>query len=153
MGTLFGEKAPLDVRGPKIRFQGDVPWELFERPGIRAMLRAISMEAPPTVDGVVVVTSTWRPFAESGGFSYHNRCDALDVRTGVDGPTRPGSIVAPTRDGRIAIARDWAVRMKLRLGVEFDVIFGDARHIDHFHLEHDGLKAMLQHEPPDQAHV
>lgn len=140
MATIFGEKVPLEAAGALIRFEQEVPWELFERPGIRAMLRAVSMEAPRTIGGIVVVTSTWRPF--SGQFTYHNRCDALDIRTGVDGSSRQGAIIAPTREARIEAARAWAVRMKLRLGVEYDVVFGDERHIDHFHLEHDGAKAM-----------
>lgn len=143
MATLFGEKIPLEAAGPLIRFEQEVPWELFERPGIRAILRAVSMEAPRTIGGIVVVTSTWRPFV--GEFTYHNRCDAIDVRSGVDGSSRQGAVIAPTREERIEVARAWSVRIKLRLGIEYDVVFGDARHIDHLHIEHDGSKAMARY--------
>lgn len=142
--TMFGEKVALEVKGAMIRFDQDVPWELFERPGIRAILRAVSMEAPRTISGIVVVTSSWRP--EVGPFSYHHRADALDIRTGIERSAAPGAIIGPTREARMEIARQWAVRMKLRLGVEYDVQFGDVKHIDHFHIEHDGLKAMARYQ-------
>lgn len=147
MGTLFNDRSALVTVGPRIEFALPVPWELFERPGIRPMLRAISLEAPQTVDGVVVITSTIRD--PENDFSWHWNANALDVRTGCfDRMARsPGAIIAPTYEDRVRLAAEWAARIRNRLGLEYDVIFGDARHIDHMHIEHDGAKAMRRFEP------
>lgn len=147
MPKMFGERTALVTIGPRIMFDRPVPWELFERPGPRAMLRAISLEAPQTVDGVIVITSTIRD--PDGPFSWHWSADALDVRTGCfDAMAKArGAIIAPTYDDRVRLAGEWAARVRNRLGLEYDVIFGDERHIDHMHLEHDGGKASRRFEP------
>jgi hypothetical protein len=127
-----------------IRFSVDIPWEVIEQPGIRSILRAVSLEAPRMVGDVVVVTSAWRE--SEGVFSWHWAGRALDIRTGIllDQSTT-GAVIGPNPKARTAICGEWAMRIRTRLGLEFDVIFGDAQHIDHIHIEHDGVRANRQY--------
>jgi hypothetical protein len=140
MPRRFYEKEPLTLVGPQIEFAMPVPWEVFAFPPIAKILSAICLEAPEMVGGVVCITSTWRPAADPA--SWHHSGTAVDLRTGVDGATRRGAVVGLTRETRIENCRGWATRIKLRLGIDYDVIFGDPKHIDHIHIEHDGLKAI-----------
>lgn len=135
---LFGTREPIEPLGSALVFLNPVPWEVLESAGCRRILSAISLEAPELIRSFVVITSTWRPGEDA--FSYHHRFEAIDWRTGVDLPEELGAIVAPTREARIEIAEAWADRIRDRCGREFDVIYGDARHIDHGHAERDGRK-------------
>lgn len=149
MLTAFGSRAPLETLGSPLVFKNPVAWESLASDGTRAICGALSLEAPETVDGVVVITSTHRLQKGLEAFSWHHRAEALDWRTGLyrDGPSgeltvgdRPGSIIAATPADALAVAHEWAERVRARLGNEFDVVFGDARHIDHGHAERDGVK-------------
>jgi len=152
--TTYGDRSPLRTLGTSLAFRR-VPWECLETPGFRAIARALALEAPTLVDQVVVVTSTHRgpdpaamPDSWAEPFSYHQRFAALDWRTGLSREgsdlrlgARPGSIVADTPLEALEIAKAWAARVRARLGPEFDVLLGDANHIDHGHAEHDARKA------------
>lgn len=154
MTALVGSRDPLELLGSRIVFKHPAPWEFFAIPGNLELLEAIAMTAPETVDEVVVITSTWRPYDPARGFSWHNAGRAVDWRTGIVGNSRakavelgdrPGSIVAPTPELALDIALEWAANMRARLGSCFDVILGDARHIDHGHAENDGGKRSRVH--------
>jgi len=136
---------PLKTLGSPLFFLDAVPPEVLER--CAPMLRAISLEAPETVGGIVVITSHIRE--PRGAFSWHWTGDAVDWRTGIK-PDRladePGAIVASSRDEAIEIAKAWTDRVAARLGNEFDVVGPrDAKHVDHGHAEHDGRKAARVH--------
>lgn len=141
----FGVREALEPLGALLEFSNPVPWEVLASDGCRRILSALALEAPETVGGIVVVTSTWRPTAGANEFSYHHAAEAIDWRTGVDRPRSPGSVVAPSRIERIEISKAWAARVAARLGCEFDVIFGPPKHIDHGHAERDSLKAARVH--------
>lgn len=147
MSSVLGNREPLDPIGSSLEFVGPVHWECFRDGGIREILEALSLTAPRgLVDGVVVITSTYR--GTGSGFSWHSRFSALDYRTGIYRDqagnlalgTRRGSIVAPTPELALEVAQAWADRLSNRLGSNFDVVFGDARHIDHGHVENDAAK-------------
>jgi len=154
MTALVGNRHPLELLGGLVEFKHPTPWEWFAIPGNVELLEALAMTKPETVDGIVVVTSTWRPFDEARGFSWHNAGRALDWRTGIVGDSRarpveigdrPGSIVAPTPELALDIALEWASNLRARLGSCYDVVLGDARHIDHGHAENDGGKRSRVH--------
>ena len=100
---------------------------------------ALSMTAPKLVGEMIVITELWRE-----GSGYHPKCRAVDVRTGVYSRNLTGAIVGSSQDQRKQFGIDWAKRLRLRLGYEFDVIFGtDNAHIDHMHIEHDEKKQLI----------
>ena len=147
MSSVFGEREALEPIGSPLEFVGPVHWECFRDGGLREILEALSLTAPRAlVDGVVVITSTHR--SHGSRFSWHSRFAALDYRTGLyldeAGDlalgTRRGSIVAATPALALEVAQSWADRLDRRLGSAFDVVFGDARHIDHGHVENDAAK-------------
>jgi len=149
MLTLFGSRAPLENLGSPLVFKNPVPWESLASEGTRSILAALALEAPETVDGVVVITSTGRRQKPLSRFSWHHRFEAVDWRTGLYHDAtgelllggRPGSIVAPSPEEALSIGLAWADRVRDRCGNEFDVVFGtDRRHIDHGHAERDGVK-------------
>lgn len=147
MMTLYGSRIAMVPLGPRLIFEREVPAECIANPDFGRLCMALTLEAPETVDGVVVVTSTWRP--EARRFSWHQRFAALDWRTGLyrmaDGDmglrTLTGSILADDPSEALSIGRAWRERMAARLGDTFDVLLGDEDHIDHGHAEHDGSKA------------
>jgi hypothetical protein len=131
--------------GPRIIFKaGDTGARLFaghlEDPAVCRMIAVIARTAPPTVGGVVVITEAWRE-----GAGLHPELKAVDVRTGIDRPDIPGAIRAPSlhphlpaaRELRLKMGHEWAEDIALRLGSDFDVVFGDPAHIHHIHVEHD----------------
>jgi len=147
VSSVLGNREPLESLGASLEFVGPVRWECFRDGGIREILEALSLTAPrELVDGVIVITSTYR--APGSGFSWHSRFAALDYRTGLYRDqagnlalgARRGSIVAETPELALEIAQAWADRLSNRLGSNFDVIFGDARHINHGHVENDAAK-------------
>lgn len=147
METILGGRTPLETLGAPLDFVGPVRWECFRDGGLREILEALSLTAPRAlVGGVVVITSTYRRPGER--FSWHSRFAALDYRTGLyfnssgelELGTRPGSIAAATPELALEVAQAWADRLSSRLGSAFDVVFGDARHIDHGHVENDAAK-------------
>ncbi len=139
---LFGERFPIETLGIPLEFAHPVPWEVFASEGCRRIFAALAIEAPETVGRVVFITSTWRRATPTSKFTYHHRAEAVDWRTGVLEPMdrEPGAIVAASEGERNAIASAWARRVGERLGSEYDVIYGDKRHIDHGHAERDGRK-------------
>ena len=148
MLTTFGSRAPLEPLGAALHFLEPVPWEVFASDGSRAILSALCLEAPRTLGGVVVISSTWRRAGSLDPFSWHQRFEAIDWRTGLyrDGlgelllGGRPGSILAGDPLEALGLAIEWADRVAARLGSEFDVVYGDRRHEDHGHAERDGRK-------------
>ena len=147
MSSVLGNREPLESLGASLEFAGPVRWECFRDGGIREILEALSLSAPLDLEGgVVVITSTYRE--PGSGFSWHSRFAALDYRTGLYRDQagnlalgdRRGSIVAATPELALEIAQAWADRLSNRLGSNFDVVFGDARHINHGHVENDAAK-------------
>jgi hypothetical protein len=130
-------------RGPRIAFKVSAPaavlYAEFFEPGPARLLRAFALEAPSLKGGVLVVTSVWRPAGETP--SLHPELLAIDVRTGVDDTRLVGSILGSTREDRYAKAEAWAERVRRRVGVEYDIVYGEAvRHVDHIHGEWDRRK-------------
>jgi hypothetical protein len=129
--------------GPRVAFKSGefgarLYGEFFE-PGPAALVRAFALEAPPTKGGIIVVTSVWRkPGAKP---SQHPELMAVDVRTGIDDTRLQGGILGATREVRYGHASEWAARVQMRLGSEYDVVFGaEVRHVDHIHGEWDRRK-------------
>lgn len=108
-------------------------------PGISRILWALSMTAPRTVGGVVMITSTFRPDPNS----YHSKYRAIDVRTGFGNFDRRGAIINDGPEDFMKKAQAWAWRIRHRLGFEFDVVFGDDSHKDHIHVEHDANRQYI----------
>lgn len=97
------------------------------RPHMTAILHAALLTAPQTTDGAVVITSAKRK--DDGGRSRHPMCGAFDFRC--------RSIVARSQTERIDIAEDWAGRMQIELGDDYDTIaHGEGDHL-HVHVEYD----------------
>ncbi len=67
-------------------------------------------------------------------YSRHYTNEAFDIRIkNVKGLSR-------NADGTLAYdtkVAAWAKRMKLELGDDYDVVYGDANHLDHIHCEYD----------------
>lgn len=141
---MIDPRIPLEPRGGRLYFLNPVPWEVLER--CAPILRALALEAPETVDGLVVITSTIRESDTYKPFSWHHAGQAIDWRTGIkpaELAAEPGAIVASSRDEAIEIAKAWRDRVADRLGNEFDVVGPrDYRHIDHGHAERDGRKTL-----------
>lgn len=138
--------------GPEIRFKdGCVLLAAHFRPQVARILYAAALEAPPLVDDVLVVTDAARLPSAGGKPSKHKPpsapgeegFSAIDIRTGVGAPPRDGQIEAPSDAERFEKAKDWAARIRFRLGSEYDVVFGDAAHRDHIHVEHDERPAFI----------
>ncbi len=140
---LFNHREPLQVVGARIEFKGSVPWEVLQSTGVQRILQAAACEAPETVGNVITVTSTHRVATTTSRFSYHLLGEAVDIRTGVfeAAHTARGAVVRATEADRRAISDAWAERIRQRLGGEFDVVYGDGKHIDHIHIERDGAKS------------
>lgn len=111
---------------------------------IPRILYVASMTAPKTVDDVIVITDLWRT-----GSGYHPKFKAVDIRTGIGVPLRRGAIDAQSHEMKMRRANEWAGRMRIRLGFEYDVIFGDEDHIDHIHIEHDSTKELITWKQPN----
>jgi len=98
------------------------------------MVRVAAETAPTLRDNTMMLTEAWRPGHAQA--SLHPACKALDIRA-VDHSDRPGAIVGIDDEERIRIGDRWAERMRKKLGDNYDVVFGDANHINHIHLERD----------------
>lgn len=97
------------------------------RPHMTAIVQAALDTAPNLSDGAVVITSAKRP--DTGGRSLHPKCGAFDFRC--------RSIVARSQTERIDKAEDWAGRIQMKLGDDYDVIaHGDGDNL-HVHAEYD----------------
>ncbi len=136
-------RIPIETAGARLVFAHSVPWEVLDR--CLPLLRAIALEAPPTVGAVVVITSTHRTPKPGESFTWHHAGFAIDWRSGIK-PDRLtgelGAIVASSRDMAIAILKSWVERVRARVGNEYDIVGPpDPRHLDHGHGEHDGRKA------------
>jgi hypothetical protein len=105
-------------------------------PNVCRILAVAAKEAPELLGDVMIVTEGFRPH-RTGQPSLHPELRAFDLRTGIDAPTLRGAIVHHSRTHRLELAQLWADRMRLRLGTDYDVVFGDDRHIDHIHVEYD----------------
>ncbi len=118
-----------------------LPAEFFRQSALLAALAAVALEAPETVGRVIVITDVWRPDAAGG---YHPKLRAFDVRSGVEDlqSARRGAVQGLSEDDRYASCVAWCDRIRLRIGREFDVVFGrEVDHVDHLHVEHDERKA------------
>ena len=106
-------------------------------------LRVVALEAPQTIASVVVVTDFYR----DGDPGYHGKLWAFDVRAVSREATARGGIQAGNREQAIEIGKAWRTRVALRLGSDFDVVFGDPEHLDHLHVELDQRKVERSFEP------
>ena len=91
-------------------------------PDIHLMLYVSVITAPPTRDGIIWVTSAWRPNGK------HSTNEAFDIRIkNVKGFTYSYN----------TIVANWAERIRSHLGYKYDVLYGDPDHMDHIHIEFD----------------
>ena len=113
------------------------------------LIEVARKEAPPTVGGCIVIVSIYRKPAKGARFSYHHVGRAVDLRTDLSitpegmirAGGREGAIVDPDEvGGALTEARDWAQRIRERLGNEYDVVWNQADHLSHLHLEFDRRK-------------
>lgn len=132
--------------GPEIRIKpGAVLLAAHFRPEVARIFYAAALEAPLLVGDVLVITDAARLPTQGANASLHkppaapgeHGFAAIDIRTGVGSERREGQIEAPDDAQRLEKARHWAARIRARLGDEYDVVFGDAAHHDHIHVEHD----------------
>jgi hypothetical protein len=82
----------------------------------------------------MVLTEAWRPGPSQA--SLHPACKAIDIRA-VDPSDREGAIIGEDEEEQIEIGERWAERIRQKLGDNYDVVFGDALHINHIHVERD----------------
>jgi hypothetical protein len=137
----------MTPNGPKIEFKEGTKLYAnhFLEPGFARILFVAGMTAPDLIDNAMVITSLYRT-----GSGYHPKFRAIDIRSGVFAPALRGAIVAPTDQKRLDMGKSWAQRMRLRLGYEYDVVFGqDDDHLDHFHIEHDARKELIYWKQSD----
>ncbi len=145
-----------------------LPLSVWDQGHIPLMIRAAMVTAPKLVDNVMVVTSVWREpvsrdIALANRKSYHEgkydgQARAIDIRTGLSGTEREDLQLTFARGGinpttmlegdvpwRVYVeAEAWAARMRLRLGIEHDIVYGIPRlHINHIHMEHDYRKEIV----------
>ena len=125
--------------------------EIWDHPRLMTMVRAAVREAPALFENVMVITSVWR-----SGTGYHPKNRAIDIRSGLSGISRgdlkhvlrTGAIVPPVTNATSDLEWlmylkivDWAKKIALRLGDEYDVVYGiDRNHVNHIHIEHDERK-------------
>jgi hypothetical protein len=107
----------------------------FADPFFCRMLEVMAETAPPLAGNVMVVTEGYRRARRDR--DLHSELKAVDVRTSVDDPGRLGAILGEELSERMVAGRGWADRIRARLGSEYDIVFGDAKHKDHLHGEHD----------------
>lgn len=148
------------MKTTRIRFATDCQMapDFFLDPRMGLALRRFALEAPPTVDGIVLVTSASRPPAAKP--SYHARDRAFDVRSGIaldelEQPrylARPGAVVATNAAEAHERISEWVARVRRHLPGVWDVVFSrrlnpgpgyDAAHLNHVHAELDLLKDAL----------
>jgi hypothetical protein len=112
--------------------------EHFHDPWTCRLLAVAAETAPPLRKDMLVVTEGYRQ-GKPGKRDLHAKFKALDFRTGVENPLLDGAIVSSpnSRINRIRSAKSWRDRMEARLGADYDIVFGDAKHIDHIHGEED----------------
>jgi hypothetical protein len=112
--------------------------EHFNDPMLCRLLTVAAETAPPLRKDMLVVTEGYRE-ARPGKRDLHARLKALDFRTGIENPLLDGAILASpnSRINRIRAAKGWVERMEARLGTDFDIVFGDSKHINHIHGEED----------------
>ncbi len=124
--------------GPRVVWKdGESGAYCFSRhyaPEIAAMVRVAAETAPTLRDNTLVLTEAWRPGHSQA--SLHPACKAIDIRA-VDGADRPGAIVGADEAEQTVAGDRWAERMRQKLGDNYDVVFGDQKHINHIHVERD----------------
>lgn len=131
--------------------------------GMQAILDAADRTSPPTVGGIVVVTSAHR--ASSLADSLHPEDRAFDFRVRSSDPELDGNVLAPGPRIAWRMAGDWVMAMRIALGEGYDVIreadmidTGDgvaAAQVIHIHAEWDppeGIE-MPKTEPAKPASV
>jgi hypothetical protein len=133
----------MSENGPRIVFKsGDkgafMHARHFHDPWTCRLLAVAAETAPPLRKDVLVVTEGWRK-GTPGKRDQHTHFKGLDIRTGIESPNLEGAIVGSpnSRINRIRAAKAWCERMEDRLGTDYDIVFGDSRHINHIHGEHD----------------
>lgn len=95
-------------------------------PEIRVMLDVVRETAPELTDNTVWITGAWRP-----DNTKHGSGEAFDIRI---------KNVKGFNTGTFAynkIVAAWVKRVKVRLGPDYDVIYGNSKHMNHFHSEYD----------------
>ncbi len=136
-----------DAIGPRVEFgESCLLYAEFFEPGVVALIRAFALEAPPLVGRVMVVTDAWRAKLDNTP-SWHPYLCAIDVRSGVEDDTpRRGAIIGDSVDIRYDRAVEWRNRVAVRVGAEYDIVYGRAvNHVDHVHGEWDQRKRRRTH--------
>lgn len=105
-------------------------------PEIYKMVFAAYMTAPKLNDGTVWITSANDGTHKVG--SKHYKSEAFDIRIwnvrGYDGPHREMGKLTWTKQ---EVITNWARGLRLALGDDYDVVYGDRLHLDHIHVEWD----------------
>jgi len=95
-------------------------------PEIRIILDGVMDTAPEMTDDTVWVTSAWR-----ADDTKHGTGEAFDIRI----KNVKGFNLETFAYNKIVAA--WVKRVKERLGPDYDVIYGNSKHLNHFHVEYD----------------
>lgn len=101
-------------------------------PEIRRIIDAARLHAPEMTDNTVWITSAADGKHSQG--SRHYTSEAFDIRVkNVKG--FKWSLMGDWKfNQRVA---DWAEAIRFELGSKYDVVYGDAQHLDHIHCEFD----------------
>jgi hypothetical protein len=96
-------------------------------PEIARILLVAKATAPRTTDDTVWVTSAWAP-VEHG---LHNKGEAFDIRV----RNVVGFDIETFQYCKEVEA--WVYRIQEQLGSDYDVVYGDSKHLNHIHIEYD----------------
>jgi hypothetical protein len=95
-------------------------------PEVRVILDVVVATAPEMTDNTVWVTNAWRDDA-----TRHGTGEAFDIRI----KNVKGFNLETFAYNKTVAA--WVKRVKERLGPDYDVIYGNSKHLNHFHVEYD----------------
>ena len=140
---MSSRRTPIDYPrfGPRVVFKPGASgaWLFAETLERLAPAIAVAARTAPTLRGnEIVIVEGWRP-GSTRRASYHPKHAAIDIRA-VDSRGRFGAVHGLTRAEKIRTAVAWAARIRLELPLYFDIVYGDASHIDHIHIECDLTK-------------
>jgi hypothetical protein len=100
-------------------------------PEIRRMLDVVRLTSPE-VNGGIWVTSANDGKHKAGSKHFTNEAFDIRIRNVKEFKWGPegGYIFNEVIDS-------WAKRIRLELGLDYDVVYGDKKHLDHIHIEYD----------------
>lgn len=129
---------PWAKLGPRILWKsgekGAFGFSRHYSPEVATIIRFAAETAPSLKENTMVIVEGWRAPRES--VSLHPACKAIDIRA-IDSLMRPGAILGESEDQKLALGNRWAIRLRQKLGDDYDVVFGTTGHLSHIHIERD----------------